>query len=126
MGRDYPLTQMSSIEILAIGALALTIMMLVIAPLVGPRLLDYRISKRGLEFLIIRRIPVRLARLDQIVDVEIGRIAKWDYALSWRCGNGFGPIVLVRTTKRGMRRILITPADPESFRDLYRKLLVSP
>lgn len=107
-----------------VAAFLLVITAVVVGAQLGGRfLINYRLSEEGLQLMIVRQIPVRLAALNRIVDVEDGPSGKWDYILAWRMGNRFfGPGVMVRTDRPFMTRILITPDDPEAFVRQFRAM----
>jgi hypothetical protein len=113
---------MPLIETFGVMAVAITAV-LVAVQVAGPRALDYRISDRGLEVMLFRRVPIRIVPLNRIVDVSDDRVGKWEYLFAFRLGNRFvGQAVVVRTRRPLLWRILITPNDPGEFVKRFREL----
>ena len=84
--------------------------------------LDYVVTERGIYLLFFRLLKVRLVSAAAIIGCQV--MNSWDLAIprdvsilfAWRLGNRWaGRCVLVRTRRRFMKAIIMTPRIPEQF-----------
>lgn len=91
-------------------------------------LYDYRLSERGIEFVLFRKIPVGLITFEEISEIRLAR--PWSALLSAvnymnRFRYMLRPILVVKKRGAVYRAILLTPRDPYTFLQVARRRLES-
>jgi hypothetical protein len=84
-------------------------------------LFDVRLGATAVEFVVFKRFVVGAIPRDQINRFD--KLSFWETAFSGGLGlwsRPFGPYVLLHRDRGFLRRIIVTPRDPDEFCNAFR------
>jgi len=112
---------------IAVGLIVALICSTLIFQFAGRYFYNYRVTDRGIEIVLFGTFPIKRVAFSNIAEVQVGPAAKEMLPFKGVAfGNRvWGRTVLVRQRKGIIKRLFITPDNPEQFVRRVRERLLA-